>query len=99
VSRITAALLRALDLLLVRHREPVLAQHDAVLDQQALEDRGLVQEAAVLLRRAEAHDALNAGAVVPGAVEDDDLARGRQLLHVALEVPLAGLARGRRRQR
>jgi hypothetical protein len=41
--------------------------------------------------RAEAHHALDAGAVVPGAVEHHDLAGRRQVLHVALEVPLAAL--------
>ena len=49
--------------------------------------------------RAEAHHPLDAGAVVPGAVEQHDLAAGRQMRHVALEVPLRALALGRRRQR
>ena len=46
-----------------------------------------------------AHDALDAGAVVPTAVEQHDLARGRQVRDVALEVPLRSLALGRRAQR
>ena len=41
-------------LLGVADREPVLAQQDAVLDQQPLEDRRLVQEALVFLLGAEA---------------------------------------------
>ena len=41
----------------------------------------------------------DAGAVVPAAVEQHDLAAGRQMRDVALEVPLAALALGRRRQR
>ena len=49
--------------------------------------------------RAEAHDALDAGAVVPAAVEQDDLAAGRQMRHIALEVPLRALALVRRGQR
>ena len=48
---------------------------------------------------AEAHDPLDAGAVVPAAVEQHDLAAGRQMRHVALEVPLRALALVRRRQR
>jgi hypothetical protein len=40
---------------------------------------------------AKAHHALDAGAVVPAAVEQHDLAVGGQVLHVALEVPLAAL--------
>ena len=47
---------------------------------------------------AKAHDALDSGAVVPGAVKDDDFALGRQLFYVALEVPLALLAGVRRGQ-
>ena len=46
----------------------------------------------------EAHHPLDAGAVVPGAVEQHDLAAGRQMRDVALEVPLRPLALGRRRQ-
>ena len=49
--------------------------------------------------RAEAHDVFDAGAVVPAAVEDHDLAAGRKVLDVALHVHLALLAVGRRRQR
>ena len=52
----------------------------------------------MLLGRAEAHDMFDAGAVVPAAVEDNDLARSREVLHVALKVHLALLAVGRRRQ-
>ena len=53
----------------------------------------------MLLRRAEAHDVLDAGPVVPAAVEDHDLAAGREALDVALDVHLGLLAIGRRRQR
>ena len=48
-----------------------------------------------LFLRAEAHDPLDAGPVVPAAVEDDDLARGREMRHVALDVHLRLLALGR----
>jgi hypothetical protein len=48
-----------------------------------------------LLLGAEAHHPLDAGAVVPGAVEQHDLAAGGQVRHVALEVPLGLLALGR----
>src|SRR5262249_10321107 len=61
-------------------------------DEQALEDRTLLQEPLVLLGRAVTHDVLDAGSVVPAAVEDDDLPLRRQLGDVALEVPLPGLA-------
>ena len=58
-----------------------------------------MQEPAVLLRGAEAHHPLDPGPVVPGPVEQHDLAGRRQVLDVALEVPLGALALGRRRQR
>ena len=86
-------------LLAVADREPVLAQHDPVLDEQALEPRTLVEEAGVLRRSAEAHHRLHPGAVVPGRVEEHDLAGTWQLLDVALEVPLPFLSPGRRRER
>ena len=58
-----------------------------------------LEEPLVLLVGAEAHDVLDAGAVVPAAVEDHDLAGRRKVLHVALHVHLALLAVRRRRQR
>ena len=48
---------------------------------------------------AEAHHPLDAGAVVPAAVEQHHLAGRRQVGHIALEVPLRALAVVRRRQR
>jgi hypothetical protein len=50
--------------------------------------RALAHEFEVVVGRAEAHDPLDARAVVPGAVEEDDLAGRRQVLDVALEIPL-----------
>ena len=88
-SRPKAALL-----LFVADAEPVLAQRDALFDEHPLEDRSLVQEAPVLVVGAEPHDAFDAGAVVPAAVEQHDLAGGGQVLDVALEVPLGALALG-----
>ena len=91
--------LEAAQLLAVGDREPVFAEHDAVIDQHLLEDRGLLQEAVVLLRRTEAHHLLHAGAVVPGAVEEHDLALAWQVGDVALVVPLAAFPLGWRGQR
>ena len=53
----------------------------------------------MLLRRAESHDFLDAGAVVPGAVEQHDLAFGGQLSDIALVIPLSAFTIGGRRQR
>ena len=57
------------------------------------------QELPVLGIGAEAHHPLDAGAVVPGAVEEHDLPGRGQVGDVALEVPLRPLALGRRGQR
>jgi hypothetical protein len=85
-------------LLLRAHLEPVLDEDDAGLDHQALEVRDDLQEALRLLLGAEAHDALDARAVVPAAVEDHDLAGRGQVRQVALGVHLRLLAVGGRRQ-
>ena len=79
-------------LFFVGHREPVLQQDDAVFHEEPLEDRALPEEQLVVLRRAEPEHALHTGAVVPGPVEQGDLAAGRQVRDVALEVPLGLLA-------
>src|SRR5689334_880156 len=57
-----------------------------------LECGHLLHEFIVFARRAEAHHALDARAVVPRAVEEDDLARRWKMLDVALKVPLPALA-------
>ena len=97
-QRIFTTGLEASNLLLVRHGEPVFAQDNAVFNQQTLKNRRLMQEATVLLRGAEAHDTLNAGTVVPGAVENHDLTSSRQLFDITLEVPLTLLTASRSRQ-
>src|SRR5207244_7368066 len=84
---------------LVADREPVLDEDDAVLDEQPFEDRALPQEDPVFLGSAESQHLLDAGPVVPAAVEQDDLAGRGQLLDVTLEVPLRPLAVVRLRQR
>ena len=61
-------------------------------DHELLDDGAELEEALVLLVGAEAHDVLDAGAVVPAPVEDDDFARGGEMLHVPLQVHLRLLA-------
>ena len=82
-----------------RHAEPVLDQDDPGADEHPLELRAGAVELLDLLRRREAHHPLDAGAVVPAAVEQDHLAGGGQVRDVALEVPLGPLALGGRGQR
>ena len=83
------AFVEALFLLFLVDAEPVLEQDQAVAGDQAFEDRAIAQELAVLLGRAEAHDRLDAGAVVPAAIEQDEFAGAGQMADVALEIPLA----------
>ena len=72
-----------------------LIEDQAGAHQQLLEARGRAHEVLVLRVGAEAHHPLDAGAVVPAAVEQDHLPRRRQVGDVALEVPLGLLALGR----
>ena len=85
----TAALLLATD------RKPELDQMHPTAHQLALKRGRLADEHLVFLIVAKAHDALDAGAVVPGAVKHDDLSCRGQVLHVALEIPLPALGVGR----
>ncbi len=94
-QRVVDALLQAAGLFVAADVQPQLDQDDARLGQHPLEMRGVVQEALMLLGRAEAHDRLDSGPIVPGAVEDHDLARRRQMGGVALEIPLRRFALGR----
>ncbi|MCY1293467.1 hypothetical protein D9M70_427270 [compost metagenome] len=89
LERVDLAFAKAAALLFLADREPELEQVDAAAHQVALELRGLLQEVLVLTRGAEAHHVFDAGAVVPGAVEQHDFTGGRQVLHVTLEIPLA----------
>src|SRR5262245_37217127 len=57
-----------------------------------------LQKALGLFLRAEAHDALDACAVVPTAIEDGDFAPRGEVRDIALKVHLSLLALGRRRQ-
>ena len=85
------ALTEATALLVPADREPELDDMRAISDQHALELRGLTHKLGIFQVAAKAHDALYAGAVIPGAIEKHDLAVGRQMLYVALEIPLAAL--------
>ena len=98
-QRIVDARLETPLLLLVADFQPDLDELDAAIDDVFLDLGAEFEEACVLFLRAEAHDVFDAGAVVPTAVEDHDLARRRKVLHVTLHVHLRLLAVGRRGQR
>src|SRR5215467_12884486 len=91
--------LEAALLLGLAHLEPVLDEMDAVIHEVQLELGAGLEEALVLLLRAEAHHVLDAGAVVPAAVENHDFACRRGVPEKTLHVDLGLLAVGRRRQR
>ncbi len=71
------AFLEAASLLLAADRKPELDQVYATAHQITLELGGLAHEFLVLMLRAKPHDTLDAGTVVPGAVEQRDLTGGR----------------------
>src|SRR6185312_2338400 len=98
LGRIVEASLEAPLLLRIADREPVLDHDDSLAHEHALELRAAPEELLDLLLGREAHYALDAGAVVPAAVEQDHLARSGQVGDVALEIPLAPLTLGGRRQ-
>jgi hypothetical protein len=95
LERIVDAHEEAKLLLLVGDREPVFQQDGSRSHQHALEFGDGMEEFLVLVFRAESHHPLDAGAVVPAAIEQHDLSAGRQVRHVALEVPLGAFALAR----
>src|SRR5207342_642517 len=72
--------------------EPVLDQEDPIVNHGLLDGRHLLEELLALLPGAVAHDWLDAGAVVPAAVEDGDLLGRREVGDGALDVHLRLLA-------
>src|SRR6516225_10976877 len=58
-----------------------------------------MEELLVLFFGAESHHPLDAGAVVPAAVEQDDFSAGGKMRHVALKIPLGAFALAGSRQR
>ena len=83
----------------LRYFQPVLEKDDAAVDDVLLDVGATLEEPPILLLAAEAHHAFDAGAVVPTAVEDHDLAGGREMLHVPLHVHLGLFPIRRRGQR
>src|SRR6266545_4013794 len=79
--------MEALELHLAADGQPELDQNDAIADEARFKQRYFFQELGGLRFAAETHDPLDAGAVVPGAVEQDHVAGGGEMLHIALEVP------------
>src|SRR6516162_9590946 len=70
-------------------------EDDARADQHFFEEGARSHEVLIFLFCAEAHDALNAGAVVPAPVKQNDLTGRGQFRHISLEIPLPALPLGR----
>src|SRR5262249_50772093 len=84
-------------LFLVADLEPEFDQLNPTLHNVPFLVWAPVEETLILLRRTEPQDMLDASAVVPTAVKNDDLTRRREVRYIALQVHLALLAvRGRR---
>src|SRR6516164_1148762 len=96
--RIAHAVLETFLLLLVIHRKPVLHKDDARANQHFFKERARSQELLIFVVCAEAHDALNTGAVVPAPVEENDLTGRGQLRNISLKIPLPALPLGRSRE-
>src|SRR5262249_14595928 len=83
-------------LFLVADLEPEFDQLDPALHNVLFSLWAQVEETAILLRRAEPQNMLDASAVVPTAVKNDDLTSRRQMRYIALHIHLALLSvRGR----
>ena len=99
LDRILDPGLETAPLLVLAYVEKILQQDDAAVRPISRSNGGReLQEPLVLLVAAEAHHPLDARPIVPGAIEQDDLAGGREMSHVALDIHLALLAARRRRQ-
>ena len=98
LQRVVAALLEALQLLLVGDVQEELDQHHPLGRQRPLQLDDLAVGALPLLRRREALHALDQHAPVPGAVEHGHAAPAGQLRPEAPQVVVALLVRGRRRE-
>ena len=99
LARIVDARFEAARLLLRGHLQPIFDEHDAGFDDRLLELGRDFEEALHRVHRAKLHHALDAGAVVPAAIEDHDLAGGGHVADVALDIHLRLLPLGRRGQR
>src|SRR6516162_4689611 len=86
--RIAHAVLETFLLLLVIHRKPVLHKDDARANQHFFKERARSQELLIFLLCAEAHDAFNAGTIVPAPVEENDVTPRIHFPYLALEIPV-----------
>src|SRR5215472_252916 len=82
-------------LLFLSHFHPVFDKSYPSVHEVFLGHWAEFQEPVMLLFRAKTHHVFHARTVVPTSIEDHDLTRGREVLHVALHIHLALLSIGR----
>src|SRR3954451_15727795 len=75
-------------LLLLADFEPVLDENNAVVLDESLEPWDHADKVFVLLIRAKTHHMFYQGTVIPTAVKEDHLSRGRHMDHIALRIHL-----------
>src|SRR5258705_1582190 len=81
-----------ISLLLRTYLEPVLEKYNPRFDYGLFDVRDHSQETLGLILRAKAHTPFDPGAIVPTAVENHDLAPGRKMRQVSLNIHLRFLA-------
>src|SRR5262245_53777456 len=91
--------MEAFELHLAAYGQPSLDEDNAVAHKARLKERRLLKKLRGLCLGAKAEHALDAGAVIPRAIEHDHVAGRGKVLDIALEIPLAALGFGRLRQR
>lgn len=82
-QRIIGSRLKSASLLVLAHLEPVFDQRQSAFDHDLLNEGDHFEEPMVLLFGAEAHDAFNAGTVIPAAIENDDLTSRGEMRDIA----------------
>ena len=95
LERVARTVGQTQNLLVLADVQVVLQQREAGIDQHFLELRHGLHEGLVLVFGAKTHHLFDAGAVVPAAIEQNQLLRHRKLGHITLEVPAALLPVGR----
>jgi hypothetical protein len=92
LGRILDSSLESRFLLFIAHGKPVLDQKNPGPDEHALKLGTRSEKLHIFRLRAETHDALDAGAVIPAAVEQYHLAGSGKTRDIALEIPLGFFA-------
>lgn len=83
----------------VAHFQPEFDERDVAPDDVFFDFRTAFQEKFVLVLRAKAHHVLDAGAIIPAAIENNDFTRRGKMRHVTLQINLSLFTVGRCWQR